>query len=141
MQSDTTQYLFGSTEATFHVHVSALFFFWHSKTATVHEQQPQLLTKSPANSVSVHCSWTHKLYFPTTFSLKIGLMALFIHLKIILLQYFQFSVFNFGKISSIQTDPQCKLIMHANYDWRQNLSQFIIFLIEAAASLRQGFCN
>ena len=35
-----------------------------------------------------------------TFSLKLGLRALFTHLKIILLQYFQFST-----ISSIQTDP------------------------------------
>ena len=33
-------------------------------------------------------------------------MVLFIHLKIILLQCFQFSVFNFCKISSIQTDPK-----------------------------------
>ena len=32
-------------------------------------------------------------------------MVLFIHLKIILLQYFQFLVFSFSKISSIQTDP------------------------------------
>ena len=31
--------------------------------------------------------------------------ALFTHLKIILLQYFQFSVFSFNKISSIQTHP------------------------------------
>ena len=34
-----------------------------------------------------------------------GPTALFTHLKIILLQYFQFSVFSFSKISSIQTDP------------------------------------
>ena len=38
------------------------------------------------------------------FSLKIDPMTLFTHLKIILLQCFQFSVFNFSKISSIQTD-------------------------------------
>ena len=34
---------------------------------------------------------THKLHFSATFSLKMGLMILFTHLKIILLQYFQFS--------------------------------------------------
>ena len=34
-----------------------------------------------------------------------GPTTLFTHLKIILLQCFQFSVFSFSKISSIQTDP------------------------------------
>ena len=34
---------------------------------------------------------THKSLYLVTFSLKIGLMVLFTHLKIILLQYFQFS--------------------------------------------------
>ena len=34
-----------------------------------------------------------------------GLKVLFKHLKILLLQCFQFSVFNFSKINSIQTDP------------------------------------
>ena len=47
---------------------------------------------STVNSASVHCSRTHKYYFLTTFSLKMGLTTLFIHLKIILLQCFQFSV-------------------------------------------------
>ena len=42
---------------------------------------------------------THKLHFSATFSLKMGLIVLFIHLKIILLQCFQFS----AKINSIQT--------------------------------------
>ena len=42
----------------------------------------------------------------------------------------------------MQSDTtQCKLIMHANCDRRQNLPYFIIFLVEAAAFLRQGFCN
>ena len=50
--------------------------------------QLQLLTQSSVNS-----------------ALKMGLTVLFTHLKIILLQYFQFSVFNFSKINSIQTDP------------------------------------
>ena len=35
-----------------------------------------------------------------------GPTVLFTHLKIILLQCFQFSVFSFSKISSIQTDPK-----------------------------------
>ena len=33
-------------------------------------------------------------------------MALFTHLKFILLQYFQFSIFNSSKISFIQTNPK-----------------------------------
>ena len=45
---------------------------------------------------------THKFYFSIIFSLKIGPTILFTYLKIILLQCFQFSVFN--KISCIQTD-------------------------------------
>ena len=38
---------------------------------------------------------THKLHFSSIFSLKIGPTVLFTHLKIILLQYFQFSFFSF----------------------------------------------
>ena len=52
---------------------------------------------------TVHCSWTYKFHFSTTFSLKMGPMALFTYLKNILLQCFQFSVFSFSKISSIHT--------------------------------------
>ena len=62
---------------------------------------------STMNSVYVHYLRTHKLHFSATFSLKMGPTILFTHLKITLLQYFQFSVFSFSKISSIQTDPKC----------------------------------
>ena len=68
----------------FQARVFSLSFFFFS--------QLQLLTKSSVNSASVHCSRTHKLHFLTTFSLKMGPTALFTHLKIILLQYFQFSI-------------------------------------------------
>ena len=47
----------------------------------------------------------HKYHFLINFSLKTSLMTLFTHLKIILLQCFQFSVFSFSKINSIQTVP------------------------------------
>ena len=61
---------------------------------------------------------TYKPLFSTKYSLKIGSTTLFTHLKIILLQYFQFSVFN--KISGIQIHPQfvglCK-----KHSWSQNL--------------------
>ena len=70
----------------------------------VHEQQPQLLTKPSKNRASVHCSQAHKFHFSAIFSLKMGPTVLFTYLKIILLQCFQFSVFNFSKTSSIQTD-------------------------------------
>ena len=62
---------------------------------------------SSMNSTSVHCLRTHKFHFLSIFSLKMSPTALFTHLKIILLQCFQFSVFSFSKISSIQTDPKC----------------------------------
>ena len=57
------------------------------------------------NSAFVHCLQTNKFHFLSIFSLKMGPTILFTHLKIILLQCFQFSVFNFNKISSIQTHP------------------------------------
>ena len=44
------------------------------------------------NSVFMHCVCTHKFHFSVIFSLKIGLTVLFTHLKIILLQCFQFKV-------------------------------------------------
>ena len=67
--------------------------------------QPALVDFSTMNNVFVHCSRTHKFHFSATFSLKMGPTALFKHLKIILLQYFQFQFSVSAKISSIQTDP------------------------------------
>ena len=43
------------------------------------------------NQWTLHCLWTHKFHFLSIFSLKNGLTVLFTHLKIILLQYFQFN--------------------------------------------------
>ena len=51
--------------------------------------------------------WTCKYFFQQKKTLKLGPTALFTHLKIILLQYFQFST-----ISGIQTDPQFPLRLH-----------------------------
>ena len=85
---------FGFTKAAFAFVTSCVFVFF-----------------GESNSVSVHCSWTYKFYFSVTFSLKLSPTALFTNLKIILLQCFQFSVFNFNKISSIQTDPTYKQCM------------------------------
>ena len=57
---------------------------------------------SIVNSAFVHCSRTHKFHFSATFSLQMGPMVLFTFKN-----YFTtvFSVFNFSKISSIQTNP------------------------------------
>ena len=49
---------------------------------------------------SVHCSWDLQVPFSFKTTLKLGPMALFTHLKIILLQCFQFST-----ISGIQRHP------------------------------------
>ena len=68
--------------------------------------QLQHLTQSSVNNAFVHCSCTHKFHFSTTFSLKMGLATLFTHLKIILLQCFQFQFSVSVTISSIQTDPK-----------------------------------
>ena len=62
-------------------------------------------------SREVHCLRTHKFNFLTTFSLKMSLTVLFTHLKIILLQYFQFLVFSY-----IETDP-----MYSNYVLRYKI--------------------
>ena len=63
-----------------------LHFSWGTE-ATVHTVQ----------LLFTHCFvlFTH---FSATFSLKMGPTALFTHLKIILLQYFQFSTFSKNKL-------------------------------------------
>ena len=66
--------------------------------------QPTLVDFSTMNSAFVHYLRTHKFHFSATFSLKIGPTALFTHLKIILLQCFQFQFSVSAKISSIQMD-------------------------------------
>ena len=70
----------------------------------------------------MHCLRTHKFHFLSIFSLKMGLTSLFTHLKIILLQCFQFSVFSFSKISSIQTHPV--IMCHLFYVF--SISSFIL---------------
>ena len=63
----------------------------------------------------MYCSQTHKFYFSTTFSLKIGLTVLFTHLKIILLQYFLVFSFSFQRYSNENdTRFQPKLMNQAN---------------------------
>ena len=63
---------------------------------------------------------TYKPLFSTKLSLKMDPIALFTHLKIILLQYFQFSA-----ISSIQTNPKypslivCNIELHLLFESRK----------------------
>ena len=59
----------------------------------------------------MHCSWDSQTSFLVKFLLKMGSTALFTHLKIILLQYFQFLVFMYSAISGIQTNHTCVLGM------------------------------
>ena len=66
--------------------------------------QPALVDFFTLNSVFVHCLRTHKFHFSVIFLLKMGHTTLFTHLKIILLQYFQFQFSVSAKINSIQTD-------------------------------------
>ena len=58
----------------------------------------------------VHCSQDPQVLFLAKFSLKLGLTTLFIHLKIILPQCFQFSV-----ISGIQTYSRCIYLLHHKF--------------------------
>ena len=85
-----------------------------SNVATVHWTIAAKVDFSTMNSAFVHCLQTHKFHFLTTFSLKMSLTILFTHLKIILLQCFQFSIFS--KISDIQTNRKSRL------GWRCSLS-------------------
>ena len=68
----------------------------------------------------VHCSQTHKFYFSYTFSLKMSPTILFTHLKIILLQCFQFSVISkrtlnviFSTQKNYKPVPLCTEVEHA----------------------------
>ena len=88
-------------EALHHIPLSVSGFH-----ALCMEPTTSLTAKFP---LKLHCSvgpvtvhGTHKSIFSTKILFKIGPTALFTHLKIILLQYFQFLVFN--KINNIQTD-------------------------------------
>ena len=83
---------------------SFIFFFWHAFVrlwllfihCSMNSSRKVWLFFFFSQSVHiVHCSWTHKFHFSTTFSLKMDPSVLFIHLKIILLQYFSVSVFSF----------------------------------------------
>ena len=127
------------------VYVFLFFFFFFMRLGTnfttVHEQQLQNLTCQTIFSQSVHtvhCSWTHKFHFSTTFSLKIGLMVLFTHLKIILLQCF--SVFNY-----IQTD---RLISSSFVLINRGLNAHVVgvycvYFLQEFLKLRKGniFCS
>ena len=84
---------------------------------------------------------THKPLFSTTFLLKMGLTALFTHLKIILLQCFQFSVFN--KINCIQTNPNfttclCNLIV-TRWIWIQEISTYEVWFQECVSWRASSF--
>ena len=63
----------------------------------------------------------HKPLFSTKLSLKMSFMTLFIHLKIILLQCFQFSIFS--KVSDIQTHPTCQF-PKISYRYSQALKNY-----------------
>ena len=63
-------------KASLHLRLLFFFFFFWEKRVFVG---------------LVHCSWDSQTSFSAKLSLKMGLTALFTHLKIILLQYFQFS--------------------------------------------------
>ena len=82
-------------------HCVFLFFFFFSA------RNSWLCQLWTVHSYTVHKS--HKFHFSVTFSLKMGPTILFTHLKIILLQYFQFQFSISVTINSIQTDPvyQC----------------------------------
>ena len=95
LDRDYSVYVLGETRFSFFFFLFLCTRFSWGTKVTVHTVR--LLFK--------HCFvlFTH---FSVTFLLKMGSMILFTHLKIILLQCFQFS----AKISCIQTDPLWKVL-------------------------------
>ena len=102
----------------FHFRVSVLFFFFFSAWTV------NLLCRDKNDCLGTvavlftYCSSTvHALKI-----LKMGPTVLFTHLKIILLQCFQFSIFSFqfsvsATISSIQTDPIYMIMDNLTMNW------------------------
>ena len=91
---------FGSASTVvFYVFMRFQFFFFFLL-------QPHLLTKSVVNRASVHCLWDPQITLFSNFFIKNGSHDIIYTFK----NYFVtvFSVFNFSKISSIQTDPSKK---------------------------------
>ena len=90
-------------KARFAFSILFLFFF-----ALVCETNTRLLLINSSCKVwlfppvqhKFYCLRTHKFHFSETFSLKMGPAILFTHLKIILLQYFSVSIFNFQLYSN-----------------------------------------
>ena len=78
---------------------------------------------------------THKFHFSATFSSKMGPTVLFTYFKIILLQYFQFSVFSFSKISSIQTDPLLLTLLMLKMLWKPHKEVFIVIVYSCGCFL------
>ena len=80
-----TKYAFGYTSA---VDVCASYIYIFKK-----KKKKKLVSVTIFSFQWIPCIVyeTYKPFYSTTFSLKMGLMTLFTYLKIILLQYFQFS--------------------------------------------------
>ena len=72
----------------------------------------------------VHCSWDPQVQISTNFSLKLGSTTLFTHLKIILLQCFQFSAIN-----GIQLDPYFKCSLKTKQNKTKYLFSLFHFLV------------
>ena len=75
--------------------ICELRFFFISAAAdnsycSINSSRTFLLFRLFIVSVGLYTNGTYKYYFLTTFSLNVGPTILFTHLKIILLQYFQF---------------------------------------------------
>ena len=95
-----------------HVWVLRLHFFFFF-CACVSKGQNSLFTY--CLTLFTHCLCTvyetHS-HFIQKKNLKMGLTVLFTHLKIILLQCFQFSIFNFSKNKLYPNGPKCCLLVY-----------------------------
>ena len=86
---------------------------------------------------------SHKLHFSEIFSLKMGPTALFTHLKIISLQYFQFQFSVSAKIRFIQTDLFLS-ISNLSFNQLVGLIPYIKLFgtfLEASYERNKGLCG
>ena len=82
----------------------------------------------------VHYSWDPQISFFSKTFIKMGPTALFTHLKIILLQYFQFLAF-----SSIQTDPKTTTPINIFFYWMWILTNPLLNYIFLLSSILAKF--
>ena len=105
--------------------------------------QPAIVDKSTVYSASMHWSQVSQITLFSNIFIKMGPIALFTHLKIILLQCFQFQFSVSAKIMCIQTDPFLS-ILNLSFNQLVGLIPYIKLFgtfLEASYERNKGLCG